>query len=218
MLHHRMFSRTPRHAHAALPGNWLSACMALACMALAAGCGSSSSSPVDAAPPDDTLVLLDAGADSGAEVACGGRAGATCKDTEYCDFPTDSCGSNDSQGVCRSRPLLCSPIYEPACGCDGVALGSDCDVRSQGQDISAAGGCDAPEGYFACGGAFCAAGVDYCERIVADVEGTADNYRCLPIPTQCQDNPDCECLAGETCGSECASEQGNPTLTCRPGG
>src|SRR5690606_21166607 len=125
MFHHRMFPRSPRHAHAILPGNRLRAgmmlaCMALACVALAAGCGSSSSSPVDAAPPGDTLMLLDAGADSGVEVACGGRAGATCKDSEYCDFPNDSCGSDDSEGVCRARPLLCPPIYEPACGCDGA--------------------------------------------------------------------------------------------------
>lgn len=222
MLHDRISSRYFRHAQTA-PGKsslgsrvrasvWLTVGVVLI-----AGCGSSSESePVDGAPAD-TLMLLDAGADGGAAMACGGAMGVTCKTDEYCDFPDDRCGSNDAVGSCQPRPLVCSPIYTPACGCDGVVHSNDCDVMSQGQDIAALGGCEAPEGYFACGGLFCATGVDYCERVVADVAGVADDYRCVAIPTPCKDNPDCECLASEPCGDSCTSDQGNITLTC-PGG
>lgn len=183
---------------------------------LAAGCGGSGTSATDAAP-SDALLLVDAGADAGPAVTCGGRGGATCKQDEYCDFPDDQCGSNDRPGVCRPRPGLCPPLYAPACGCDGQVHGSDCGAMSEGQDISALGGCQPPSGYFACGSVFCMEDAEYCQRTTADVAGTADAYACRALPAACSTRPSCDCVASEPCAADCNDVQGNLTLTC-PGG
>jgi len=49
------------------------------------------------------------------ECICGGFAGVTCRDWEFCDYPS-GCGFADGTGVCRPRPMGCAGVVEPVCG------------------------------------------------------------------------------------------------------
>jgi hypothetical protein len=77
-------------------------------------------------------------------VACGARAGDTCTETQFCDFSEAAmCGYADGQGVCRTRPEVCTALYEPVCGCDGQTYGNACSATSRGMDVLHAGECAA---------------------------------------------------------------------------
>lgn len=76
---------------------------------------------------------------------CGGFAGASCSDAEYCDFPDPHlCGGADEQGVCRPRPTDCPPEIRTVCGCDGNTYASPCDATTSGTDVAREGACEAP--------------------------------------------------------------------------
>jgi hypothetical protein len=140
-----------------------------------------------------------------------------CGAGEYCDYPDDLCGAGSS-GTCTPKPEGCDLLYAPVCGCDGQVHGNDCAARSGGTDVSAAGGCTAPQGQFGCGSLFCALESQYCLRAVSDVGGLPDEYQCKSLPSGCGNPPTCACMSGELCADWCGiSLQGAITLTC-PGG
>jgi hypothetical protein len=65
--------------------------------------------------------------DAGSGKPCGGIAGRQCPAGEWCDYPGDSCGMGDQQGVCRAQdgnPLACATDF--VCGCDGKAYPNPC--------------------------------------------------------------------------------------------
>lgn len=67
--------------------------------------------------------------------ACGGEAGDVCRPDEWCDFEDPHvCGGDDGSGVCAPRPLGCTDIDDPACGCDGETYPNACDAQAAGQD------------------------------------------------------------------------------------
>jgi hypothetical protein len=153
------------------------------------------------------------GGSSGSQ--CGGIAGLMCADDQYCDYHENACGVGDGLGTCKPRPQGCPDVYMPVCGCDGVVYGNECDANGAGQDVSDLGGCQAPQGMFACGSMFCASGQQYCQRAVSDVAGTPDIFGCMPMPIGCDS---CQCLANEPCGAQCEQlPTGDFLLTC-PGG
>lgn len=75
-------------------------------------------------------------------VACGGRAGNTCDDTQYCDFERGAiCGRADGQGTCAARPEVCAEIYQPVCGCDNVTYENECSAAVAGVGVLQDGAC-----------------------------------------------------------------------------
>ncbi len=74
---------------------------------------------------------------------CGGFAGFMCGADEYCDFPDGSfCGGADELGICRPRPEVCTQVFDPVCGCDGVDYGNECEANAAGTDAASTGMCN----------------------------------------------------------------------------
>ena len=79
------------------------------------------------------------------EKSCGGLAGLTCADDEFCDYEDDAmCGAADQMGTCKARPTNCplgcpAPQYQK-CGCDGELYCNVCDAQAAGVDVSGATG------------------------------------------------------------------------------
>ena len=188
-----------------------------------ASCGGGDATPqADGGPGTDGGRTADAGVpdgpggpDAAPAPVCGGLLGATCAATEYCDYPTDSCGVADQTGSCRTRPDACPAIVMPVCACDGMTYANACEAAAAGHDLSAGGGCPAPAGTFACGTTFCAVGTHYCQAGTGGRFDAPPSFTCLPIPAGCGASQTCSCFSGETCGNMCTQDAaGNVTLTC----
>lgn len=97
-------------------------------------------------PPDSgTTPTPDSGPRADASMIappCGGIFGVLCPATHFCDYPdTSMCGAGDVMGVCTTRPEICSRIYDPVCGCDGMDYSNPCTAQAAGTDVAYAGMC-----------------------------------------------------------------------------
>ena len=146
--------------------------------------------------------------DDDPDCACGGFAGLTCDDDEYCDYPDGAmCGAADQTGVCRPRPGDCTyAAPDPVCGCDGETYVSDCQANLNGVDFSSRGACGGEETI--CGGFLgqTCADDEYCEYEDEANCGIADQSGvCRPRPGDCtyaSPDPVCGC-DGVTYVSDC---------------
>lgn len=76
------------------------------------------------------------------EVACGGRAGDTCSADQYCRFELGAiCGRADAQGVCDTRPEICTQQFAPVCGCDNLTYSNSCHAAAAGVGVLSEGEC-----------------------------------------------------------------------------
>ncbi len=159
-----------------------------------------------------------AGGAGGAPTICGGKLGKPCASDEFCDYGDDTCGIADGSGLCTPRPQTCPDIYQPTCSCDGTVYSSACDANAAGLDVSVNGFCPPPSvELFPCGAGFCDKATSYCQRTLSDVGGTADDFRCQPLPNGCGGVGTCACVSGEPCAASCDEGSGGVELTC-PGG
>jgi hypothetical protein len=162
-----------------------------------------------------------AGGQGGGEV-CGGFSGATCPDTQFCDYPLDSCGAADETGICTTRPNNCDTSLDPICACDGMIYGNTCNAHGAGQDVSLRGGCTIDPGMFACGPRICNAASEYCRNEASAGPNLPDAYSCQPLPSPCNmmSVANCTCMkpTADDCGGGCTQDgmTGGITISCPP--
>jgi len=78
-------------------------------------------------------------------IACGGFAGDTCTDDEYCAYVEGQyCGQADASATCQKRPEACDLLLAPVCGCDGKDYSNACVANAAGTGVMSNGECSQP--------------------------------------------------------------------------
>ncbi len=92
---------------------------------------------------DDNCAVGQSCVNGACKIPCGGIAGGSCGDTEWCDYGGVSgmCGAADQLGVCEPRPDVCDAAVTPVCGCDSVGYNNACEAQVAGVDIISEGAC-----------------------------------------------------------------------------
>lgn len=86
----------------------------------------------------------DGGATDGGEArqACGGLAGLACDEGEFCNYPPSAqCGAADQTGFCETPPDVCTAVYDPVCGCNGMTYGNACEAAASEVSVVSEGPC-----------------------------------------------------------------------------
>ncbi len=161
---------------------------------------------------------------------CGGIAGLTCPDGQYCDFPDGAeCGAYDRMGTCAPMPTVCDRYARPVCGCDGLDYGNPGDASRNGVDVAYIGTC-APTGActaeecgprplspnYLCDDGVTVAGPGECTR---NADGTC-GYEIVscPVAQTCGGFAGFTCPEGQFCNYDASAICGraDATGTCAP--
>ena len=66
--------------------------------------------------------------------ACGGSTQIACpENNQFCELASSACATTPNpSGLCRTKPVTCSPDIAPVCACDGISYASDCERQAAG--------------------------------------------------------------------------------------
>jgi hypothetical protein len=82
-------------------------------------------------------------ASCGGDAFCGGFAGFTCSEDEFCAYePGQLCGAADASSTCKPKPVACTKELVPVCGCDGMSYGNACEANAAGTGVYDVGECE----------------------------------------------------------------------------
>jgi len=73
---------------------------------------------------------------------CGGIAGLSCEQGQFCNQEQQGCATADGAGVCEPIPNgWCTRDYWPVCGCDRRTYSNACEAHSKGISVLHDGAC-----------------------------------------------------------------------------
>lgn len=75
--------------------------------------------------------------------ACGSRGiPFACNKGLFCQREPDAnCGRADAPGTCQPIPEVCTRIFKPVCGCDGLTYGNECEAHAAEVSVDYEGPC-----------------------------------------------------------------------------
>ena len=132
-----------------------------------------------------------------------------CAPNEFCDKP--SCDA--SSGRCLPRPSMCSPAFQPVCGCNGVTYWNDCLRRERRIEARVDGECSG-SGAMTCAGspAACPDPEASCALLLPPTSDCTSQAvgACWVVPTTCQppmpgSSGWSSCDGPPICTSQCAA-------------
>lgn len=62
----------------------------------------------------------------------------SCGEDKFCFFEDGQCNGD---GTCKDKPEVCTEIYAPVCGCDGITYSNPCFSYGSGMSIRKVGEC-----------------------------------------------------------------------------
>lgn len=134
------------------------------------GPGTDTGSTTDTGPAVDAGVDAASAPDSNVDAGGGCTSDTDCPSTggtpRFCQFPDGSCGGT---GRCADATGICSGLFAPVCGCDGMTYSNAGCAAAAGVNVESTGACSTTGG---CSSDTDCAGTEFCDFTDGSCGGT----------------------------------------------
>lgn len=131
----------------------------------------------------------------------------SCSKSEFCKSDVGACSG---PGTCTAIPMMCTDLYSPVCGCDGVTYGNACGADAAGMNAASSGECASVSKM--CGGfaGIACSKSEYCDiqGCGFDMSGVCVPYPNSPCPKTMPSAQECGC-DGNTYANACERQTNN---------